>query len=514
VVPHQRSLRALIDWSFNLCTQEERALWARLSVFPLDLDLDAAEGVCAGDAIARESVFDALAGLVDKSILIAEENGVQVRYRLSQTLREYGRGCLAEWGQQETFQLNHHDYYRALARQAWKEWFGSQQVQWANWMQREHLNLIAAFEYGQSAPGAVGGGWEALRLLSIYWSLAGPLEEWRRVLERALAAESEPSRVRALLTSLATWVAVNQGDLPAAEAFGEESRRLAEQFDDPATYGVASLFLGRARISRGDLASAIPLFEQSLQAGGGPHVTSDAWRGLAEVAAESGDIDLAKARIGECLAICDAHNECWQRATALSTWALLAWRHGDSMQATESARDSLRLWAQFHNRLGIAQCLELLAWAAADARDYQRSAVLLGAAEEIRRRVGGALLPDLAEFRGGCEAKARAALGERTFSTATRQGATMAVAGVIAYALGEQAKAVSSAPGKDAVLTRREREIAELVAQGLSNREIASRLVIAQRTAEGHVEHILGKLDFNSRAQIAAWVAGRPSSGQ
>jgi predicted ATPase/DNA-binding CsgD family transcriptional regulator len=512
VVPHQRSLRALIDWSFDLCTQEERALWARLSVFPLDLDLDAAEGVCAGDGIARESVFDALAGLVDKSILITEENGVQVRYRLSQTLREYGRGCLVEWGQQETFQRNHHDYYRALAVQAWQEWFGPQQVQWANRMQREHLNLLAAFEYGQSAGAAARGGWQVLRALSIHWSLAGPLEEWRRVLERALAAHSEPSRVRALLTCLSTWVAVNQSDLAAAEAFGEESRRLAEQFDDLASYGFASLYLARARMSRGDLVAAIPLFEQSLQTRSSAHVTADAWRGLAEVAAESGDIDLAKTRIGECLAICDAHGERWQRATALSTWAALAWRHGDSAEATESAQDSLRLWAEFHNRLGIAQCLELLAWTAADARDYQRSAVLLGAAEEIRRGVGAVLLPDLAEFHRGCEAKAEAGLGERSFRTATRHGATMV--DVMAFALGGPAKAISSARGEETVLTRRECEIAELVAQGLSNREIASRLVIAQRTAEGHVEHILGKLGFNSRAQIAAWVAGRPSSSQ
>ena len=235
--------------------------------------------------------------------------------------------------------------------------------------------------------------------------------------------------------------------------------------------------------------------------------------GLAEVAAQSGDIDLAKARIGECLAICDAHGESWARATALSTWAVLAWRHGDCVQATESAQDSLRLWARFHHRLGIAQCLELLAWTASDASDDERSAVLLGAAEEIRRGAGAGLLPDLAEFRRGCGAKVRAALGERAFSTATRQGATMPVVDVVAYALGEQAKPVGSVPGEDAVLTRREREIAELVAQGLSNREIASRLVIAQRTAEGHVEHILVKLGFSSRAQIAAWIATRPSSG-
>jgi predicted ATPase len=98
-LPHQRSLRALIDWSFDLCTWEERALRGRLSMFPHDLDLDAAEGVCADDGLASDAVLDALAGLVDKSILVAEGSGERVRYRLPETLREYGRGCLAKSGQ-------------------------------------------------------------------------------------------------------------------------------------------------------------------------------------------------------------------------------------------------------------------------------------------------------------------------------------------------------------------------------------------------------------------------------
>lgn len=509
---HQRGLRALIDWSFELCTREERALWARLSVFPWDLDVDAAEAICAGDAIAPESVLDALAGLVDKSILIAADDSVRVRYRLPETLREYGRSWLAQWGEQETFQRRHYDYYRGLASQAGQEWFGRQQLQWANWLHREHLNVLAALDYGQAELRAAGAGLEVLPALSIYWSLAGPLAEWRRVLERALAAHSEPSRARALVTSLATWLAVNQGDLITAEAVGEESRRLARRFDDPASYGFTTLFLGQARLSGGDVAAAGALFVEALETAGGPQVTAGAWRGLAQVAAHGGDVDLAKARMGDCIAICQAHGEHWERAIALWDWAVLAWRQGDSAQATESARDSLRLRAKFLNRLGIAQCLEVLAWTAADESAYERSAVLLGAAEEVRHAAGAALFPDLTEFHRHCEAKARGSLGERTFSSATRRGGNMTVTDLMAYALGEQLKVVESSLAEEATLTRREREIAELVAQGLSNREIASRLVIAQRTAEGHVEHILAKLGFNSRAKIAAWVAGRPNS--
>jgi predicted ATPase/DNA-binding NarL/FixJ family response regulator len=512
-LPHQRSLRALIDWSFDLCTHSERALWARLSVFPRDLDLEAAEEVCAGDGLAPESVLDALAGLVDKSILIAEATGGRVRYRLPETLREYGRSWLADWGQQDVFQRRHCDYYRHLGRQVWQEWFGPHQVQWASWMQLEHVNLRAALDYGLADRGTASRGLEVLPALSIYWSVGGSLEEGRRLLERALTADPEPSRGRALLMCLAAWLAVNQGDPLAAEAAGEESRRLAKEFDDPRSFGHACLFLGRARMSHGDVAAADELFQQALDSAGSAMVTAGALRGLAEVAARGGDVDIARARLGECVAICEAHGEYWERATALWNWAVLAWGQGDTAKATELARESLRLWANFSNRLGIAQCLEVLAWTAAAEAAYERSAVLLGVADAVWQAAGASLFPDLAEFHERCEANARRSLGDRAFMSAARRGRSLALADLMAYALGEQVKIVKSSPG-DEVLTRREGEIAELVAQGLSNREIASKLVISQRTAEGHIEHILAKLGFTSRAQIAAWVAEHRAGSQ
>jgi predicted ATPase/DNA-binding CsgD family transcriptional regulator len=507
--PHQRSLQALIDWSFDLCTQEERALWARLSVFPRDLDLDAAEAVCAGDALASESVLDALAGLVDKSILIAEESVGPVRYRLPETLREYGRSRLAEWGESVTFQRRHCDYYRHLARQVWQEWFGPQQVHWTKWMQVEHPNLRAALDYGQADPGTVGGGLEVMPALSIYWSVAGSLEEGRRLLERVLAANPQPSRGRALLLCLSALLAVNQGDPLAAEATGEESRQLAKEFNDPRTFGHACLYLGKARMSLGDVAGAGPLFQQALETAGSSKVEVGALRGLAEVAVHHGHADIATTRLAQCVAICEAHGEYWERATALWDWAVLAWGEGDIAKATELARDSLRLWAKFPSRLGIAQCLEVLAWAASAESAYERSEALLGTADALWKAAGASLFPYLAEFHRRCEAKTREALGERGFAAAARRAENLTLAELMAYALGEPTKVVERAPADAAALTRREQEIAELVAQGLSNRQIASKVVISQRTAEGHVEHILAKLGFTSRAQIAAWIAGR-----
>jgi non-specific serine/threonine protein kinase len=265
-------------------------------------------------------------------------------------------------------------------------------------------------------------------------------------------------------------------------------------------------------MARGDIAGAEALFQEALETAGTSPVTADPLTALADLAACSGDFDLAKARLAESVAICEAHGEYWARATALWNWAVLAWRQGEIAEAARHARASLQLWAKFQNRLGIAQCAEVLAWTAAAEMSYERAAGLLGAADALLRAAGASLFPELAEFHRHCQVDTRRALGERAFTAAARQSGTMTFDDLLAYALGESATVAKRLTADGAVLTRREQEIAELVAQGLSNREIASRLVIAQRTAEGHIEHILAKLNFTSRAQIAAWAAEHRAS--
>jgi predicted ATPase len=178
--PHQRSLQALIDWSFDLCTDSERALWARLSVFPRDFDLDASEQVCSGDGLMQEDVLSSIAGLVDKSVLVAARVEGQVRYRLPEALREYGRNLLAQSGSETPFRRRHCDYYATMSRQAWREWFGPRQVDWTSWIQVEQVNLRAALESDAIHPGMDNRGYEVAPALSIHWSVSGAFEEGRR----------------------------------------------------------------------------------------------------------------------------------------------------------------------------------------------------------------------------------------------------------------------------------------------------------------------------------------------
>lgn len=505
--PQQQSLQALIDWSFDLCSAEERTLWARLTVFPRDFDVEAAEEICPGEGLAREEVLDALAGLVDKSVLVVDATGSQVRYRLPETLREYGLSRLAEQGQEIELRRRHRDHYRRLCGRAAADWFGPRQVEWTKWAQVEYVNLRAALEFCLAEPGEAGRGLAMFPGLATYWVVTGSLGEGQRFLERALAAETAPSLGRARALWIVAGNAVHQGDLAAAEAAGEESRRLAQQYGDAWTFGYACVYLGMARMLAGDLDSADALFREALEAAADTApVAALALVRLAETAVRRGDVATAAARCGECVAICEAHGDSWVRAEALWTWAALSWEQGDTGQATALARESLRLRAAFHDQVGIAQCLEVLAWIASE-RAPDRAARLLGAADAVWRAVGGSLFPHFADHHHRCTTEIKRRLGNRGYDQAFRRGGRRALTDTVADALGEKPEPATAATGEKPALTRREREIADLVAQGLRNREIAAKLVISQRTADSHVEHILTKLGFRTRAQIAAWVA-------
>jgi DNA-binding NarL/FixJ family response regulator len=232
---------------------------------------------------------------------------------------------------------------------------------------------------------------------------------------------------------------------------------------------------------------------------------------LARIATGRGDFDLAAACLDESVSICQEHGESWEQSGALWSRSLLCWEQGDIASASERASASLRLRSLLPDYAGIAHCLEMLAWTAGAQGAYERSATLLGAAAATWKSIGASLFPNLAGIYAQCEAIARDALGDRAFVTAVANGTDLSPADRVAYALAERIQTPTNETDVGP-LTRREAEIAELIADGMSNREVAARLVISQRTAEGHVEHILAKLGFSSRVQIAAWVVERRSA--
>jgi non-specific serine/threonine protein kinase len=168
-----------------------------------------------------------------------------------------------------------------------------------------------------------------------------------------------------------------------------------------------------------------------------------------------------------------------------------------------------------NDRLNASVCLQALAWIAAEEQEMERAVVLLGAADEFTRSVGSStvLVPGLSVYQDECERRTREAMSEQAFTAARRRGTALGFDAAVAYALGEQISPSPTSAGPSPAPTKREREVATLIAEGLTNKEIAARLVISPRTAQGHVEHLLTKLGFNSRAQIAAWVVESQGEG-
>jgi non-specific serine/threonine protein kinase len=211
----------------------------------------------------------------------------------------------------------------------------------------------------------------------------------------------------------------------------------------------------------------------------------------------------------ECQQMCEARSEHWFRSYTLSVFGIEVWQQGDAARAIEMEHESIRLKQPFDDRLGIALCIEVLAWIAADGGDGDHAARLLGALREIWRSVGGPPFGYLATYRDQCQETARKRIGTKRFDALFSEGTRLSLDQTIAFTLEGRTPAAepSARAGVSSPLTRRETEVARLVAKGKSNKEIAATLVISQRTAEGHVEHMLNKLGFNSRAQIAALIA-------
>jgi DNA-binding CsgD family transcriptional regulator len=369
--------------------------------------------------------------------------------------------------------------------------------------------------------------------LQHYWVMSGHFSEGRRWLQRLLArADDVPAGDEAAALAVAGRLAVLQGDTDEGLSLLAKARGLAESAGAWSVAADAAHAEGLAAMFWGDPHTAVGLFEEALaeqRAVGDLFGTALALVQLATARSVLGDADGAFAASQECLALSRGHDERWCAALALWTQALAAWRRGDLAQASTLAAQTLRLKQPFGDRMGMAMCMEVLAWVAAAHGRGDRAARLLGAIHAAWRSIGATLFRHLVPDHDRCEARAREMLGRSMYDAAFTDGAALAFDDAVAYALEERRAArsfagsggagssggggaagrrgLSRTGGAALSLTRREAQIADLVAQGLSNREIAEALVIAPRTAEGHVERILSKLGFTSRAQIAAWVA-------
>jgi predicted ATPase/DNA-binding CsgD family transcriptional regulator len=527
-----RTLRAAVLWSYELCTPAEQRLWAELSVFPGGFGLAAADHVCGPAATQM------LTRLVEKSIVQYDEG--TGRYQMLHTMREFGAERLAaadtggsdgggahgggtDGGAERAasadgVRARHRDYYLGLAGKAAAGSLSREQVDWLVRLGQETDNLRAALDYSFGAPAQQLAGLRMTVLLRTYWLMTGQFTEGRRWHDLA-ARVGAGSGDNAWAVYGAGLLAVQQGDLPTgtpqlaraaalAAAHGDED--LAAHVTD--ARGIVAFYSGDLETSRACHESALASYERI---GFSDAVALSCYARLASACLLGFETGRAIELCEEYLRLCDMLGEQWGRGTALWVRGAGRWLSGDKAAATEDALACLRIKESLGDLRTIAMSFDLLSACLAAAGDVDRGAVLSGASDRLWKILNAPVPPGpaYAKIRSRAAGVARRQLGDERYETARQRGAALPLAAAIAVARGEGPAVANAADrAENKPLTRREREIAALVAEGLGNREIAQRLFLSKRTVDSHIEHIFAKLGFSSRMQLADWV--REQAGQ
>lgn len=510
----QQTLRALMDWSYDLCTGQERQLWAALSVFPAEFDLDAVEGICAGPGTGIEpgTVLDLLDGLVAKSVVSARTVSPRARYRLLETVRQYGREILAGSSLERELRRRHRDYYLDLAVHACQAWCGPGQSENLTRLDLERDNLDSALDWSLAEPGESAAALIMASALRYHWTLGGYLAAGRRRLEQVLhaAGGSTPGRGDALW--VAAWVALLQGDGATAMDWLRQCAEIAGSHHDDHLHAYVLVLTGTRDLFSDDPAAAARHFAAGIDLmRKQDDYAAVLWGMFQHIVAltQCGDSKSAQSVSAEAIQIAEERRETWARSEAIWACGFDRWVAGDpDGTAAGLVREAIELTPNA-NHVSTVLGVELLAWIAASKSRYDEAARLLGAAHAIWNSLGttiAAFGPIFSRYSERCRADATAALGEARFRKLAEEG-SLRRPGTLHPARSAPAPQAPSRSADAETLTRREREVGRLIAMGLTNKAIAARLVLSPRTVDGHVERLFAKIGVTTRAQAAVWMA-------
>ena len=396
----RRTLRGVMDLSYSLCTPGERLLWTRLSVFAGGFDLAAAEAVCAGDGIDGADVLDLMTGLIHKSLVVVENTGGAARYRLLETIRQYGLDRLRADGNVIEYRIRHSEHYHALAAGAAADWCSPQEVEWLDRLRTELPNLRAALGFCLTEPGRARTGANiAVDLTrSRSWFFSGTLGEarhWLETLSAGLGAGGCEAAIQ--VTVMQTFVACVQGDqaaagrsmnkCPFADASGAQPPPLAY------VEGIYMFLVHGDPACIDRLARAREEFRATGHSGDA-HMATMFW---AMAAAFLGDRHTAVSACDTYVAEADAAGAEWARTWAQWCAGLTELLHGDPGHALMPLCNALVRQQAIDDRWGPAWVVETLAWTASALGHPHHAARLLGTAHR-QRQVTGAALAGLKPF--------------------------------------------------------------------------------------------------------------------
>lgn len=425
VLPHHRTLRGVVEWSYRMLSAAERELFDRLAVFAGSFGAESAEAV-AGGPDGPGDIAELLSRLVDKSLVAVTPGQGARRYQLLETLRAYGLERLGEAEGTDPLRARHAAYYLDLAEQAWDGYRGPDQPDWLNRLEAEHTNLRAALDW-QLAGHDIEGAVRLAGALAPFWDLRGHYAEGHVWLDRALSVDvsrsSAEGRVRAL-NGLAT-LAVIEGDLPRATRACTEAVELSRRSGDLRGLAYALQYLGFAAVCADDLDRAVDLLEESLTVA---QESADLWllgwsyQFLTAAQLARNDFERARALAEAAYTTLQETGEPESLAWAALTHAMATWSLGGSEDTGVRVTQALQRFWELKAGWGLSEVFCLVGQIAAGQGHWERGAGLLGASESLRNSVGVALVPFIREFMATVAVEGRAALGTRPFDAAWERG--------------------------------------------------------------------------------------------
>ena len=508
-LPRHQTLQTTIDWSHDLLSGDERTLLRRLCVFAGRFTLEDVEGVCASDDVPASHMLDFLSSLVDKSLVNKEDIGKLACYRLHETMREYASLKLREAREVEVTGRRCSEYYLSRCQRS-EEQARHRLAEWLEWMELEIDNIRAVLRHCVTQAD-FSLGIDLASALYWFWVTRGTAEGVRW-LDELLASERGNHSSHASAYYLRGFLANLQADPSAARPWFERAAATARESGQ---VGLLSRTLSQASIAEN-------MAGQRLDARRFLDEAEAVVVGLNDVAVRLGllqartlnglvvgDLDAARSASSEGVRLSREADEPYRLEMMLMNQGSAALIAGDLDASTAPFAESLRIAHGIDDRIAQYYLLDALGCHAAGAGKARLAAQLLGAAETVRIGAGARIIPTLAGLIVEARKSAVSALGQSKFDTEFEAGRCLTRDAAVRLALGEPADvAAAASDGAGAkLLGNREEQVARLVADGLSNKQIGARLFISEHTVDSHVRSLLNKLGFNSRAQIAAWIA-------
>ena len=508
-LPRHQTLRTTVEWSHSLLGSDERTLLRRLCVFAGRFTLEDVESVCASDDVPAPQVLDLLSSLVDKSLVMKEDVPGPACYRLHETMREFAGLKLREAGEEDVVERRCEEYYVSTCRRS-AEWARYRLVEWLAWTDLEIDNIRSVLRRCLVHVD-IASGMDLATSLPLYWATRATTEGVRWLDELLTIGCGDPelqARAEYLRGFLAVLLVDPTAAMPALERAAAADREAGRLRPLAASLSMASIAANMA----GDRAAARRLLGEAQAVTAG---LDDVPATLAFLQARSldgffgGDLEAASSASSEGARLSRQAGELYTLKVWLLNLGTVALIAGELAASKPLFAEALRIAHQVDDRVQQAYLLDALGCHAARSGQARRAAQLLGAAETVRTGAGARVMPFLAPLMAQAEASAIAALGASRFEAEFKAGSRLSRDAAVRLALGEPAHVAAAASDRAgaALLSKREAEVARLVADGLSNKEIGARLFISEHTVDSHVRSILNKLGVNSRAQIAAWMA-------